>query len=260
MGRKPADYTGKKYNMLTAIRRLDTKVCRQYQWEWECECGNLIATLPGHVKSGSTKSCGCQIAKNSAIQPGKKFGYLTAIHKTQNKSFNAYKWLFKCDCGKEVELSPSAVLGTQKSCGCKQHGECNQIHGGHSSPEYGCWRQMKSRCKGNDEVSRRHYLLRSIAIDERWESFENFLRDMGPRPSPLHSIDRINNNLGYFPENCRWATQGQQMANTRRSIRVIANGEVHCLKHACQITGANYERIRSRVRRGIPAQQAFDMG
>lgn len=101
------------------------------------------------------------------------------------------------------------------------HGR-KQIHGaarrGLLTPEYRTWKSMLGRCRIKTSTSYKHYGARGISVCERWSSFENFLADMGRRPSPMHSIDRIDNDGNYEPGNCRWATTNVQSRNTRRSV------------------------------------------
>ncbi|HCM5257383.1 TPA: hypothetical protein N3N81_004816 [Klebsiella variicola subsp. variicola] len=259
MGRKAIDYTGKKYGMLTGLKNTGQKFHKGFVWEWLCDCGNTHQALPQHVTSGSTKSCGCYRKEKSVIKAGETYGYLTAIKKTEEKYFNSYKWLFVCVCGKFLSLSPSHVMGDQKSCGCMQHSNPHKTHGMTSSPEYRSWQEMKARCGGKDDVSIKHYAGRGIDFCETWNSFDRFYEDMGPRPAGT-SLERIDNDLGYSAANCRWATQSEQMANTRRTIRVFVDGVEYCLKHACALRGINYDKVRSRIRKGMQAQEALDMG
>jgi hypothetical protein len=87
-------------------------------------------------------------------------------------------------------------------------------------PEYTAWQNMKQRCANPNNRSYRWYGARGISVCKHWlNSFANFYADMGPRPSPKHSIDRIVNDSGYFPDNCRWATKQQQVANMRKPAR-----------------------------------------
>lgn len=268
MGRKAADYAGIRFNMLIGVRNTGEKTNNAYIWEWLCDCGKLHRSLPSHVRSGSTKSCGCYRKEKSIIKSGERYGRLTAIKKTEEKSGNSYLWEFKCDCGNTVRLTSGAVTGTQKSCGCLKkeskpnlkHGHCSlsNADSGGTSRTYRSWLQMKYRCSGADEMGRRHYKSRNIKVCARWEnSFERFVEDMGIRPQGT-SIDRIDNDRGYSPANCRWATQSQQTRNTRRTIFVVVNGGKMCLKDACAVTGNNYDKVRSRIRNGAPPQESLD--
>ena len=83
-----------------------------------------------------------------------------------------------------------------------------------NSPEYTLWKKIKARCAGYEERNYKYYTLKGIKVCERWlNSFDNFVADMGERPSAKHSLDRINNDGDYAPENCRWATDSQQNQN-----------------------------------------------
>jgi hypothetical protein len=90
-------------------------------------------------------------------------------------------------------------------------------------PEYGAWASMRRRCANPSDNAYRYYGGRGITVCERWQKFENFYADMGPRPSPMHSIDRIDNDGNYEPGNCRWATRVQQIQNRRKSREAVAN-------------------------------------
>ena len=139
-------------------------------------------------------------------------------------------WLFRCDCGKEKPMNRANVMrGDAKCCGCirhwARHGESSKyVNGGRPTPEYSTWCAMHHRCKAGARAAR-GYHDRGISVCARWQVFENFFADMGRRPSPRHSIDRINNNGNYCPENCRWATQAQQIRNTRATVFLTAFGE-----------------------------------
>jgi hypothetical protein len=138
----------------------------------------------------------------------------------------------------------------------------NLVHGdtrqGGSSPEYRAWPNMKDRCYNPKNNSYRRYGGRGLTVSERWRnSYKTFLEDIGRRPSPKHSLDRINNSLGYFPENCRWATSEVQRRNSRGLVQVNIDGEVVCLKAACDLRGVSYNLTRVRVRRGWPIEKAL---
>lgn len=164
---------------------------------------------------------------------GQKFGRLTAV-KREGKTFDGKAtWLFLCDCGGQIVCSGKDVRsGDRKSCGCLQretvikrnlkHGFATRVG---SHPLYSIWAGMINRCCNPNEQSYPNYGGRGIVICDRWRnSFPNFLFDMGERPSPYHSLDRINNNGNYEPSNCRWALTAVQANNKRNNTILEYNG------------------------------------
>lgn len=178
-------------------------------------------------------------------------------------------WLCKCDCGNEKSIRGSDLhSGRTRSCGCifsdgvwsfnLSHGEAKK---GRQTPEYRIWAGMIKRCSNENDSSFRHYGGRGIKVCDRWMgSYEEFLSDMGRRPSPHHSIDRYPDNDGpYSPENCRWATKQEQALNKRGTLTVLVGGENVPLLAECKRRGLKYSSIRQRMHRyGWTAQQALD--
>lgn len=136
----------------------------------------------------------------------------------------------------------------------------NRTHFKTNTPEYRIWRGMKSRCYNSKERAYPRYGGRGIKICDRWrDSFENFLSDMGERPSKNHSIDRIDNDGGYCPENCRWATRKQQNSNYSRNFMVTYNGVTKTLTSWCEDLNLNYATIHSRIKvYGYSPEEAFN--
>ena len=153
---------------------------------------------------------------------GQRFGRLSVIGRVPsppagNHRGHAY-WLCRCECGRDVSVRADRLRsGETSSCGCLRIGQ-KTINGGRNSPEYEPWRSAKRRCFNPKNEHFDRYGGRGITMCPEWrDSFEAFLRDVGPRPSPRHSIDRINNDGNYEPGNVRWATKREQMLNTSRS-------------------------------------------
>lgn len=146
-----------------------------------------------------------------------RYGMLTLVEITAERWRENVVALWRCDCGTEKRLPMIRVKsGNAKSCGCLRikHGQ----GGRERSVEYVAWQAMRCRCaatKGRDYFT---YKARGITVCERWRDFCNFLADMGPRPSPAHSVGRIDNDKGYEPSNCRWETAEQQQGNRRVSL------------------------------------------
>jgi hypothetical protein len=179
---------------------------------------------------------------------GKRF-FRLLVKKLESR--NPPTWLVVCDCGTEKTIKGYNLLaGETKSCGCigKEKSEIRQKKISEKWPEYNCWVAMKSRCFNKNNAQYHNYGGRGITICERWlESFDNFYADMGPRPTNKHSLDRIDNNGNYSPENCRWATQKQQARNKRYNVFINIDGESKTIAEWAEINGIRYVTAVSRI-------------
>lgn len=166
-------------------------------------------------------------------------------------------WRCRCDCGNERVVAGAGLrAGRSKSCGCNAGAVTaarNRKHGfaarDHQAPEYKIWKAMKTRCYNENAEQYPDYGGRGIRICAEWlASFDRFLSDVGPRPSPDHSIDRYPNNDGnYEPGNVRWATRIQQSWNSRR-VRVLShNGDTLPIAEWSRRTGIEEGVIRGRL-------------
>lgn len=171
----------------------------------------------------------------AVMQIGERNGRLTAEKFIEHDSARQRLWLFRCECGGSVVTRTGSVRsGHTQSCGCQKI-ESATSHGMSRSPEYRAWGAIFQRCVNPKNKSFKNYGARGITICERWRTFENFLADMGPRPSKDHSIDRYpDNDDGYKPSNCRWATWDEQAAN-RRKQRTCRGKPIRGHLEACSV-------------------------
>lgn len=158
---------------------------------------------------------------------GQKYGRLTVVRRTENSKHGKARWECFCECGAEVTVDSSNLTkGNTASCGClavERRRKTNTTHGMYGSRTWNCWQHMKRRCFDPKVRQYRYYGGRGITVCERWMKFENFLADMGEVP-PGMSLDRIDNNKGYEPDNCRWATKTEQSRNRRNNVKVTVDG------------------------------------
>lgn len=191
------------------------------------------------------------------INPGHRFGKLVCLEELPRVDKKRF-WRVRCDCGNVIETLQKhfASGGTRTSCGCdKFHG--NQ-HGLSQSPEYRHWVNMISRCENPNTPGFEHYGGRGIRVCERWRSnFENFFADMGARPSPRHSVDRVRVNGHYEPGNCRWALPKTQGRNTRSNRHVIVEGWKVTLAEAVEKAPVPYNTVLYRLKRGWALEDAL---
>jgi hypothetical protein len=186
---------------------------------------------------------------------GATFNGVTALHPL-GKRGNTYLWRFRCHCGEEFTTTGSRVaLGETKSCGCLLAWRAAKVS---RTPEYRSWRSMIARCCDPSHKSYPSYGGRGIEVCDRWlTSLSAFLADMGPRPSKRHSLDRIDNDQGYSPDNCRWATQKVQSNNTRTNRLLTFGGRTLTLTEWAEEVGLPRRMIGLRLGRGWSVERAL---
>lgn len=198
-----------------------------------------------------------QLSGRATDETGNIYGLLTVIRFAGKTKSGDSNWLCQCECGNTTTAARGDLrksYGGTKSCGCGRKTQ----GGGHGTTEYITWKEMKRRCY-NPRNSQYHlYGGRGIVICDRWRtSFVNFLSDMGLKPFPEATIDRIDNNGPYSPSNCRWATKLEQGQNTRKARVLTYNGETMTLRAWARKLGITHRTLSVRIERGWPPEKVF---
>lgn len=191
---------------------------------------------------------------------GQKFGMLFAVMLIPDPPGRDRRWLCRCDCGnRAVVLQECLRRGTTKTCGCRPPALTHGHSRGYSeTATYRAWRHAIERCENPNCHHYARYGGRGIKVCARWRSsFEAFLEDMGERPTPDFQLDRINNELGYEPGNCRWASRRQNQNNTRRNVFIEAFGERRTISEWARSYGLHRNTLRKRIREGWNPERAI---
>jgi hypothetical protein len=189
----------------------------------------------------------------------KRFGKLKATGEVVS-SGGRKKWLCQCDCGKSTYVMTNhLVSGHTKSCGC-QRGITHRKYGEFAtreSREYVTWLKIKNRCYNPDYHNFKFYGGRGIKMCDEWLDFSNFLSDMGNKPTPNHSIDRIDNNGDYCPTNCRWADAITQANNKSSNVLLGLDGVEKPLSLWARQKGISRSTILKRIKLGWPMSKTL---
>lgn len=201
---------------------------------------------------------------------GRKFGRWTALERvprnTAAKSRSAL-WLCRCLCGVEKIVNAQSLrTGRSLSCGClatelrreqaAKMRAAKNTHGYYGSPTHRSWHAMLSRCTYPSVNGYENYGGRGITVCERWKKFENFLADMGERP-PGTTIERKDNDQGYLPGNCRWATNKEQRRNCRQNRLITFNGRTMCVADWADLIGVGIGVLQNRLVKGWTIERAL---
>lgn len=253
------DLTGQRFGKLIVVSRADDYIkpngTKIIQWKCVCDCGNEVVVRGEYLRSGDTKSCGCLTSENLV---GMKFGRLTVMDRESPKSKKAKGlWVCKCECGNVIKVNTSDLKsGNTTSCGCKRKETLRQLrtkHGESNTRLYNVWSDMKKRCYNTKNVDYKNYGGRGITVCDEWMDFQNFYEwaiangydETAPRGQC--TIDRIDVDGCYEPENCRWVDRYIQMNNKRNNRILTYNGESHTLAEWCEIVNIPYSCLKSRL-------------
>ena len=238
MGKAQRNLIGNKYNRLTVLEQItgfSSGGYRKYTAVCRCDCGNTTTVEVYGLEHGRTKSCGCwqsERMSNPDTRPvrvlesldGKIFGRLTVVADGDHAECDTI-----CVCGNTLRTSRySLISGKTQSCGCFRREETARRHAthGHSrvgktSPEYKCWQGMMTRCSNPNQKGSENYIRENVKVCDRWHTFANFLADMGPKPSPQHTLGRFEDSGPYDPWNCAWQTWKEQGLEQRKKHAIL---------------------------------------
>jgi hypothetical protein len=185
---------------------------------------------------------------------GKKYGYLTVVGIIREGKYIYVDCV--CDCGNRHRVMINNISRNTISCGCKKIerirkiGYAKKTHGCshyHVTKEYGSWQGMKSRCNNPNDPEYKNYGGRGILVCDRWSnSFETFLSDMGERPENK-TLDRIDPNGNYTPENCKWSSPKEQLRNTRFNKLINFRGRLITIPELSELCGIKIGTLRQRI-------------
>lgn len=198
----------------------------------------------------------------------KQYGRLTVIKHIGKDKYNNAVWKCKCSCGNVINVRGATLRnGRAKSCGClhkemtKQLAKNNIIHNMSNTRLYRVWQSIKSRCYYNKNNRYKDYGKRGIKVCDEWlndfQAFYDWAMSNGYNDSL--TIDRIDVNGNYEPNNCRWATSKEQQRNKRNNKNYTINGETHCLSEWCEILKLNYNTVSTRLHRNYTIEKALEL-
>jgi hypothetical protein len=182
---------------------------------------------------------------------GKVFGNLKVLKFSHMDKYGSSMWKCKNIITNKIKIVRGAKLVSGETQGKRDHEVHGELKNGKTPSEYISWREMKHRCYNPNHKHFKYYGERGVKVCNRWKnSFSNFLEDMGRRPSPKHSIDRINNNGYYAPDNCRWATRSEQGRNKRNNVWLEYEDIKMIKKDWARFLGVSENYIYRRLKKG----------
>lgn len=192
---------------------------------------------------------------------GQKFGRLSVANRNGSSSDGKAMWDCVCDCGNKTTVIGKLLRsGNTASCGCisDETRRAPKKHGMTETPEYTTWRRIKTRCFDTNSPDFPDYGGRGINMQREWvDDFCVFFRHVGCRPSPQHSIERIDNAVGYIAGNVRWATSIEQANNKRSNVVLVAFGKSKTMAQWARDAGIAHGTLKHRIYRGWDAERAI---
>ena len=190
---------------------------------------------------------------------GAKFNRLTVLSRSGSNKFRQATWNCICDCGNKLIVCGNNLnTGNTQSCGCYCLEKVTK-HGNSKQPLYAVWNQMKNRCYNKNSISYHNYGGRGLKISKSWyNSFAQFVSDMGPKPSSIYTIERVNNSIGYSKYNCRWATRKEQAINRRTNKRIFYNNHNLTISEWAKKLNMPFSLIQQRLANNRPISDVLN--
>lgn len=252
----------KRFGMLTVLELAPKTKNRSTLWLCQCNCGNKTVARNKNLLEGITTDCGC-ISKKG-LKEGQKVARLTLIKEIP--ADRGRSWQCVCDCGKELKVREFHIRnGIIKSCGCLKTEYAkigNKVHGYNKTRLQRIHFAMKKRCYLKTHIYYKDYGGRGITVCDEWlgenglENFAEWALKNGYRENL--TIDRIDNNKGYYPNNCRWATRSEQQNNRRISKKYEYNGESFTVAQLSRKYSINYSTLHGRLQKGMNVKEAIE--
>jgi hypothetical protein len=255
---------GSKFGLLTNIKE-EPSIDGVRLSRVRCDCGVEKVVRTSNLRNGSITSCGCQkgLARRKVPNPGDKYNFWTFLGGQESVNGQMYG-LFKCVCGKERSVQIRSVKAEKStSCGCQVNPA--KKHGDAGSAIHQLWKRIKGRCYNKNNPDYKDYGGRGIGVYPGWindfSAFKEYIHsNLGERPSPEFSLDRMDNNKSYQPGNLRWADKYQQANNRRNKVRVTLFGKEETIASLAARSGISYETLHHRITaQGLSAEDAISM-
>ena len=180
-----------------------------------------------------------------------RYNMLTVLSDAGVNKHKKPLWLVRCDCGAEsIKIASAVRTGCTKSCGCLARSGSHKTHGLRHHPLYATWCNIKARCNNPQNPSYKNYGGRGISYAPQWSNFAVFLQDVGEKPYPEATLDRIDNDGNYAPNNVRWADRVTQRRNNRQVSPIKIDGKTKLLPDWCKEYGITVAAVHRRLKNG----------
>lgn len=262
---------GDKFGRLEVVEYAGRNHRNRKTWLCQCDCGNKKVITQDDLKSGKTNSCGClkkEIMSKKSFKDltGKQFGEWTVLELCGKNKYMERLWKCKCSCGAIAEVTSRSLIGgyskSCRNCAYKKNGENQKKHGMSRSRVYKIYNGMLNRCYNKNNYTFEHYGGRGITVCDEWMGeygFKNFYEwSLENGYEPTLTIDRIDVNGNYEPNNCRWADAKTQANNKRNNINITYNGKSQTLAQWSKELEINFYTLYARIeKRNWNIERAF---